>query len=115
VTGTKTRLLIFLVVLAAFIYIGWNLVPPYFANSQFQDSLDDIVRRTTYSQHSDEDIKSLVIHKAESMDIPIKEDQVTVTRTSDGVGITVNYRVHVNLIVHPMDLDFTANSRNRRI
>jgi hypothetical protein len=116
-TGTKTRLFIFLLVVAALVYVGWNLVPPYFTNSQFQESLDDIVRRTTYLQRiTDDDIKNMVVHQAQTMEIPVKEDQVTVTRTGDGgLGISVSYRVHVNLLVHPVDLDFTANSKNRRI
>jgi hypothetical protein len=33
----------------------------------------------------------------------------------DILGITVKYRIHVEMLVHPVDLDFTANSLNKRI
>lgn len=102
------------VVVGAF-YVAWNMIPPYFNNYQLQDSLDDIARRQSYTMTSEDDIKKLVVNKAASDDITLKEDQVAVTRTSNGVGITVHYRIHVEMVVHPMDLDFTANSFNKRI
>lgn len=115
-TGTKTRGLLVLLVLIAAGYVAWNLIPPYFTNSQFQESLEDIARKTTYIPRTDEEIKTMVLHQAQSMEIPIKEDQVVITRWPDGgLGISVSYRIHVDLPVHPVDLDFTANSKNRRI
>ena len=59
--------------------------------------------------------KRLLSLKAETEDIKLKEDQVAVTRTRDGLGISVKYRIHVDMVVHPVDLDFTANSLNKRI
>jgi len=111
----KLKVLIFLAVVAAGIYVGWNLIPPYFHNSQFQDDLDDIVRRATYTSLSENDVKQAVIRKAQTMGIILKEDQVTVTRGGAGVTITVAYRVHVDMIVHPVDLDFTASSHNKAL
>jgi hypothetical protein len=114
-TGTKTRGFIFLLFVGALFYLGWNLIPPYFTNSQFQESLEDIARKTLYVPRTDEQIKLLVLRQAQSMELPIKEDQVIITRTENGLGISVSYRIHVDLPVHPVDLDFTANSKNRRI
>ena len=57
----------------------------------------------------------MVVTKADTEDIKLKEDQVSVTRTRDGLGITVKYRIHVDMLVHPVDLDFVANSINKRI
>jgi hypothetical protein len=111
----KLKALAFFLVVAATFYVAWNLIPPYFHNSQFQEDLDDIARRATYTAVNDEDLKQTVVHKAQSMDIVLKQDQVTVTRSGNGIGISVQYRVHVDMIVHPVDLDFTTNSLNKRI
>ena len=102
------------VVVGAF-YVAWNVIPPYFNNYQFQDALDDIARKNTYTGATDDDIKKTVVSKADSDDIKLREDQVIVTRTQDGLGISVKYRIHVDLAVHPLDLNFTANSLNKRI
>lgn len=102
------------IVVGAF-YVAWNMLPPYFNNYQLQDALDDIARKNSYTTLSEDDIKKQVIAKAETEDIRLREEQVTVTRTRDGVGISVKYQIHVDMIMHPVDLDFTANSLNKRI
>jgi hypothetical protein len=111
----KLKALIALGVVVGCIYVAYNLVPPYFNNYQFQDALDDIARKNSYSTATDDEVKKMVVIKADSEDIKLKENQVVVTRTRDGIGITVNYRIHVDMIIHPVDLDFTANSMNKRI
>jgi hypothetical protein len=109
----KLKIWIILAVVAAVIYVGWNLVPPYFHNAQLQDDLDDILRKATYTTISDDDLKQVVIRKAQSEDIILKEDQITIAKSSMGVTISVAYRVHVDMIVHPVDLNFVANSHNK--
>lgn len=113
-TMEKLRGLILILVIVGGVYYGWNMIPPYFHNSQFQDDLDDIVRRATYTNISEADLKSAVIRKAaDSLNVKLQEDQVTVTRGGNGLSISVKYRVHVDMIVHPVDLDFTASSTNK--
>jgi hypothetical protein len=112
----KLKALIGIVVIASGFYVAWNMIPPYFHNGQFQEELDDIARHYTYLTISDEELKQKVIEKAQGMDIHIKEEQVSISRQAGtGLAITVKYTVHVDLIVHPTDLDFTANSLNKRI
>ena len=111
----KLKGLLVLMLVFALIYTGWKLLPPVIGNYQFQDELDDIARRASYSSRTDDDVREMVIKKAASMDIPLKDEQVTVTRSADGLGITVHYRVHVDMVVHPVDLEFTTNSLNKRI
>lgn len=112
----KLKALVGIMVIAGGFYVAWNMIPPYFHNGQFQDELDDVARHYTYVQTvSDDELKARVIDKAKAMDINLKEDQITISRGGGGLGITVKYTVHVDMIVHPTDLDFTANSLNKRI
>ena len=111
----KLKGLIAIVIVAGVIYVVWNIVPPYFYNYQFQDDLDDLARRNSYVNRSEDEVRDLVIKKAASDNITLKDDQVTITRGPDGIGITVRYRVHVDLVLHPLDLDFVTNSYNKRI
>ena len=111
----KLKGLIGIVIIVGFFYVAWNLIPPYFNNYQLQDELDDIARKNSYTTATEDEIKKIVVAKADSEDIKLKEDQVAVTRTRDGLGISVKYRIHVDMVVHPVDLDFTANSLNKRI
>jgi hypothetical protein len=111
----KLKALIGIAVVAALFYYSWNLIPLMFNNYQFQDALDDICRHVSYTAQGDDDIKKMVVDKAKTLDILIKEDQVTVSRGSTGLGITVHYHVHMDLLIKPYDSDVTANSLNKRI
>ena len=111
----KIKALIGIAFVVGCFYTAWNLIPPYFNNFQFQDGLDDIARKNSYTQASDDDIRRFVVRKAETEDIKLREDQVVVTRSTEGLGISVRYRIHVDMVIHPVDLDFTANSLNKRI
>ena len=111
----KVKAILALVLILGGIYVGWKMIPPYFHKYEFQDDLDEIARRNSYTQKTDDDVRALVIQQASTLDIPLKEDQITITRTGDGLGISVHYMIHVDMVVHPVDLDFTANSMNKRI
>ncbi len=111
----KLKILILLGVVAAGVYVGWSNIPPWFHYYEFRDGLDDISRHNLYVSRSDDEIKQMVITKARSEDIQLKEDQVTVTRGGEGLGITVHYRVHVDMVIVTKDWDFTAASINKRI
>jgi hypothetical protein len=111
----KLKGLIFLGIVAAGFYVAWNMVPPYFNNYKLQDDLDDIARRNSYTQTNEDGVKEIVITKAKADDVTLNAEQVTVTRGPEGLGISVHYRVHLDMVVRPVDLDFTANSMNKRI
>jgi hypothetical protein len=111
----KLKGLIFLAIVAAGFYVAWNMVPPYFNNYKLQDDLDDIARRNSYTQTNEDGVKEIVITKAKADDVTLNAEQVTVTRGPEGLGISVHYRVHLDMVVRPVDLDFTANSMNKRI
>jgi hypothetical protein len=113
--GTKVKGIIALLVVISGFYVAWNMIPPYFNKYQFQDDLDDVARRTTYMRISDDDIKEVVIKKALARDILIKENQIALSRVGTSVAISVHYSVHVDMIVHPVDLDFTVDSHNKMI
>lgn len=111
----KVKAILLILLVVSCIYVGLKLIPPWFNNYSFQDDLDDIARRASYSYNGDDDVRAKVIRKAASMDIPLKEDQITIGHTENSISITVHYRVHVDMLIHPVDLDFTTNSFNKRI
>jgi hypothetical protein len=111
----KIKGILALLILVGGAYLAWELFPPYFHRYELQDDLDDIARVNSYNQKSDDDVRAIVIKHAIDLDIPLKENEVTISRTGSGLGISVHYHVHVDMVVHPVDLDFTANSLNKRL
>jgi len=99
----------------AFVYVCFEMVPPFFKNYQFQDYLDNEARRTSYGNLSEEGIRQEVLKEARSDDLPISAEQIHVVRGLNMVQISVDYTVHVDLLFFPQDIHFTPSSGNKAI
>ncbi len=104
-----------LFVVVAVFYTLYLVVPPYFANYQFEDAINTEARLSAYSQKSADDIKATVIKKAHELEIPIQPEQVQVTRAGNEITISADYSVHVDLPGYPVDLNFHPATKNKRI
>jgi hypothetical protein len=111
------KLILVLGLLAALVYVSAEVIPPYFSNYEFQDTLDTEARLGTYSTRSDDLIRDTVFKKAQDLEIPVTKDQIKVQRTgSAGTGsvlIETDYTVHLDLPGYPMDLHFHPESKNK--
>ena len=111
----KLKILIFIAVVAACVYVAWVNIPPWVHYYSFRDDLDDIARVNSYTPRTDDEIKQIIITKARGEEIQLKEEQVTVSRGPEGLGLVVHYSVHVDMGVAAKDWDFTAQSLNKRL
>jgi hypothetical protein len=107
------RALIGLVFIVAVIYGCWTVIPPYFAHYKFEDVVAEEARLSTYSSRSENEIREAVFRKAQDLDIPLTREQIKVQREGQGVNISVEYRVHLDIPTYPVDLNFHAASKNR--
>jgi hypothetical protein len=116
--GTIKAIMGFVAIIAV-IVVGFQVLPPYFANYQFEDTLNNEALAATYSSKTDEDVRAVVLKKAQEMEIPITREQIKVQRTgSQGVGtlaIAADYTVRVNLPGYPLDLNFRAETKNKGV
>jgi hypothetical protein len=102
-----------LVVLFGAIYIGWTMIPPYFNNYKLEDVIADEARINTYSNKSEDAMRETVFQKAKDLDIPLTRENIAVTRSGQSISIDVNYTVHLDYPIHPVDLHFQTSSKNR--
>ena len=113
------KLVLTLGLLAASVYVGAELIPPYFANYEFQDTLDTEARMGTYSTKGDDVIRDTVFRRAQDLEIPVSKDQIKVQRSGNlgngSVVIETDYTVHVDLPGYPMDLHFHPASKNKSV
>ena len=113
------KLLVGIGAIIAVIGVGVQVLPPYMNNYQFQDALNNEALAATYSTKSEDEIRDIAYKAAKENDIPIKPEQIKVTR-SGGMGtgnliIEANYTVRVDLPGYPLDLNFQATSKNKGI
>lgn len=110
------KTLFWVAVLAAGIFLGVKLVPPYFANYEFQDDLDNLARTVTYAQaKTEDDVRNDVVNLAKGHELPVKPEQVTVNKTQTGVNIEVKYNVVVPVPGYTFNLKFNPSAGNKMI
>jgi hypothetical protein len=99
--------------------VGIKIVPVYFSNYQFEDSIKNEALQSTYGSRSEDDIRDAVIKHAKEYDIPLTTKQVHVQRTgTNGAGslsIEVDYSVPINLPGYSTTVEFHPSSKNKGV
>jgi hypothetical protein len=99
------------------VYLGAVMIPVYYANYQFQDSIKTEATLQTYTSKPEADIQDTVFRKAQDLEIPVSKEQIKVQRRGlQGTGsltIRAPYVVHVSFPGYPMDLHFDASTENK--
>ena len=109
----SVKALIGIGLLVAAIYVGWNMIPPYFNNYKLEDIVADEARINSYSTKSEDAMRETVFQKAKDLDIPLTREQIAVSRNGQSIAIDVNYTVHLDFPIHPVDLQFHTSSKNK--
>lgn len=113
------KLIAVLALLGFGVYVGAEVIPPYFSNYEFQDTIENEARMETYSTKSEEHIRDSILKRAQDLEIPVTRDQIKVQRIGQGgsgaVIIETDYTVHVDLPGYPLDLHFHPESRNKGV
>lgn len=111
------KLILVLGLLGGLAYVGAEVIPPYFANYEFQDTLDTEARLGTYSTKGDDVIRDAVFKRAQELELPLTKEQIKVQRSgpsgNGAVFIETEYSVHLDLPGYPMDLQFHPQSKNK--
>jgi hypothetical protein len=115
----KGKLILGLAVLALAIIAGWQIVSCEMANLGLREDLRDIASQAgayigLVSFNSDEDFRKAVIRAAQSHDIQLEAEQVTVQRTgtvpAQSIYIAVDYKARVKLPGFSFALHFHPTS-----
>jgi hypothetical protein len=118
----KAKIILGLAVLGFALIAGWQITSCELANLEFQSDLRDVAaeiaaRIGLSAPTSDEELRNLVIHKAERYEIQLQTDQITVQHMGTGDASTVylaaDYKVRVNLLVYSLTLHFTPSSTKK--
>ena len=99
-------------VVVAFFYLAWKVLPPYMAEYQFQQAIQDIARENEYSPLDENGIRDLVKKKITEIGVPVNPDSVYVQRNQFDVIIGANYTVHIDAVLLPFDLTFHPAAKN---
>jgi hypothetical protein len=104
-----TAILIFL------LYAAVKMVPPYVAEYQLADKMQETARYASVTRSSPDQIKDTVFREMKDLDIPATREELVVTAEGGRVSISLDYKVPIDLIVYKFDLHFTPSSANKDI
>ena len=115
--GTIKLILVF-ALLAGLVVVSAEVIPPYFSNYEFQDTLENGARTGTYSTNGDDVIRDSFCKRAQDLEIPPTREQIKVQRIGpggNGVMIEADYTVHIDLPGYPMDVHFHPQTKNKNV
>jgi hypothetical protein len=113
----KIKLALGIFAIVASVYVCATLIPPFFANYQFQDAIETEARMSTYSTKTEDAIRETIFKQAQNLEIPINKEEIKVHRAgligTGSVTIETQYTVHVDLPGYPLDLRFSPATKNK--
>ena len=100
-------------VLTALLAFTAMFAPIYYRNLELQNYVSGVAQRVEIQTNSDDVLRTWVLDKAHALDLPVKEDNVHVIRSKEGVRIDVRYFVRVDLPGYTVDLHFYPGAGSR--
>jgi len=94
---------------------GVKMVPPYVAEYQLNDKIQEIARFGVVEHNTEDQIREKVFKTIEDLEIPATKDNIKVTAGTTRVTIQVDYTVPVDILFYHVDLHFTPSSENKSI
>jgi uncharacterized membrane protein len=111
----KFKTILYLLFLAAFIYCGIKLVPPYVAEYQLSDKMQEQARFAVVNRYTEDQIRDNIFKVVQDLEIPAKREAIKVSATTQVVTISLDYTVPVDLLFYHLDMHFTPSSENKAL
>ena len=115
--GSKLNLILTVAIIGSLGYAAFKVIPPYFANYQFQDAIESESRfaLTGYPKRNQDDIQNEVFKKAQDLGLPVKRDDIHVVMDTSTCAISLDYIVPIDLSVYQFTLQFHPHADNHSI
>jgi hypothetical protein len=106
----RLRAITYTVILVVLVFLGIKLVPPYVAEYQLQDKMNEQAKFAVVNRYSEEQIRDILFKVIQDLDIPATRDDIKLSNTSHGVTISISYTVPIDLFVYKTSINFSPTS-----
>jgi hypothetical protein len=113
--GGKLKAILFTAIFAFFIYSAVKILPPYIANYQIADKMQETARFAVVNRYDEEKVRDVIFREIQDLDIPVKREEIKVVVNPSEVKINLDYSVPIDLLVYHFDLHFTPSSVNKSL
>jgi hypothetical protein len=109
----KLRLAAALAVVLVLIGFCAFLVEPYYDNWKLQNYIEDLAYDPRSLERPADALAAAVANRAATMGIPVRVEQVRVTRSRESVHIEAKYYVRIDFAVYNVDLHFRPSAGSK--
>jgi hypothetical protein len=111
----KFKAILVLVILVAGVYCAFKMLPPYIAEYQLADKMQEQARFAIVSRFTEDQIRENVYRVMQDLEIPAKKEDIKIVATPQVVKISLDYTVPIDLLSYHVDLHFTPSSENKSL
>ena len=111
----KLKAIIVTAILIVGVIAAWKIIPPYSAEYQLNDKIQEIARFGIVEHKSEDQIRDTVFKTIQDLDIPATRENIKVTANGGKVTILVDYTVPIDILFYHVDLHFTPSSENKSL
>jgi hypothetical protein len=111
----KIKAIVITAIIVFAFYAMIKIVPPYAAEYQLADKMQEQARFAVVNHYTDEQIRDNVYKVVQDLEIPVKREDIKVAASNQIVKISIDYTVPVDLLSYRLDLHFTPSSENRSL
>jgi hypothetical protein len=111
----KLKAIIVTAILLLAVLVAWKVVPPYSAEYQLADKMQEIARFAVVQRQTEDQVRDMVFKTIQDLEIPATRDNIKITANGSKVTILVDYTVPVDILTYHLDLHFTPSSENKSL
>lgn len=111
----KLKALIVTAILFIGVIAAWKVVPPYSAEYQLNDKIQEIARFSVVNNETEQQVRDKVLKTIQDLDIPATNENIKIIANKSRVSILIDYTVPVDILMYHLDLHFTPSSENKSI
>src|ERR1700738_960596 len=111
----KIKAILVAAVFAFAVYAAVKIVPPYAAEYQLADKIQEQARFAVVNRYTDEQIRDNVYKVVQDLEITAKREDIKIESSNQVVKIAMDYIVPIDLLAYHMDLHFTPSSENKSL
>ena len=111
----KIKAIVVTAVFAFAVYAAVKIVPPYAAEYQLADKIQEQARFAVVNRYTEEQIRENVFKVVQDLGIPAKREDIKIESSQQVVRIAMDYTVPIDLLAYHMDLHFTPSSENKSL
>jgi hypothetical protein len=109
----RVRVAAAILIVIALAVIGALLAPVYLNNYRLRGFVEELTHSAEARTQSDDAVRAAVLEKAESLGLPVRDENVLIRRSGDSLRIEVRYVVRVDFPLYTVDLHFYPGAGSR--